>query len=327
MKATKTLYISKSKSSHDQRFVETLSQVLEIDEFYIDSDPKYAHLIMWAEYSLIIASPLSTGVSIIPEDTTARIIGICMAYEINEEAKDLEKFVEVYRNINRCKAIVCDSQYIRNLLIEKFHFTGDILRIAYGCNQRDFASTEFQEYEVLKIVSLRNWTKIHSNDTTLKALEKAHEKGLYFIASFYGTGEELSQRTIHEAMSKMQKHVNFQGAYTQEDLPSILANSEVFVSSSISDGASVSLLEAMTAGRICICRDFPTNRELISHGKNGFLFNSEAELTELFIHISNLEFKEKNLISIAAKTSMLSIANWSRNRIKLQNFATSWINK
>ena len=93
MKATKTIYISKLKSSHDQRFVETLSQVLDLDEFYIGSESKYAQQIMWAEYSLIIASPLSTGISIIPVESNAPIIGICLAYEINEEAKVTEKFV------------------------------------------------------------------------------------------------------------------------------------------------------------------------------------------------------------------------------------------
>ena len=327
MKASKALYISKSESSHDQRFVESLGQVLNIDEFYIGSDKGRGQKIEWTEYEILIASPLSTGISIIPIESQMTIIGICMAYEINEEAKSQEGFQEIQRNINRCSAIVCDSEFIANKIIDNYSFSGEIIRIAYGCDQGRFEEIEFEDHGVLRIVSTRNWTKIHSNQTTLSALEKAYEQGLKFVASFYGSGEELTNETKKEASALMPNQVSFHGAYTQEILPKILENSEVFVSASISDGCSVSLLEAMMAGRICICRDFPTNRELIKNGENGFLFSSEAQLIEIIINVSNLNFEEKKRISKAARRSVLEIANWSRNSLELQNLANRWLRK
>ena len=327
MKETKALYISKSKSSHDQRFVQSLGQVVSIDQFYIDSDTGRGRKIEWAEYEIVIASPLSTGISIIPIESRTSIIGICMAYEINEEAKSHEGFEEIQKNINRCSAIVCDSEFIADTIINNYGFSGDIIRIAYGCDQERFEEIEFQDLDILRIVSTRNWTKIHSNQTTLSALEKAYEQGLKFVASFYGSGEELTNEIKIEASELMRNQVSFHGAYTQENLPKILENSEVFVSASISDGYSVSLLEAMMAGRICICRDFPTNRELIMNGENGFLFSSEAQLIKLLINVSNLNFEEKKRISRAAKRSVSEIANWSRNSLELQNLANRWLRK
>ena len=327
MKATKALYISKSISSHDQRFVQSLGQVLNIDELYIDLDKSPGQRIEWTEYEILIASPLSTGISIIPVESNASIIGICMAYEINEEAKSLEGFQEIQRNINRCSAIVCDSEFIANKIIDNYSFRGEIIRIAYGCDKKRFEEIEFQDSGILRIVSTRNWSKIHSNRTTLNALGKAYEQGLKFTASFYGSGEELTNETKIEASTLMPNLVSFHGAYTQEILPKILENSEVFVSASISDGCSVSLLEAMTAGRICICRDFPTNRELIKNGENGFLFSSEAQLTELLINVNNLKFEEKERISREAKRSVSEIADWSRNSLELQNLANRWLRK
>ena len=327
MKATKALFISKSKSSHDQRFVQSLGQVLSIDECYIDSDTDPGQQIEWAKYEILIASPLSTGISIIPVESQSSIIGICMAYEINEEAKSNVGLQEIQRNINRCSAIVCDSEFIENTIRNNYNFGGELIRIAYGCDKERFEEIEFQDRDILRIVSTRNWTKIHSNHTTLSALGKAYEQGLKFIASFFGSGEELTNETKIEANALMPNQVSFHGAYTQENLPKILANSEIFVSASISDGFSVSLLEAMTAGRICICRDFPTNRELIKNGQNGFLFSSEAQLTELLINISNLKFDEKERISKAAKKSVSEIADWSRNSLELQNLANRWLRK
>ena len=250
-----------------------------------------------------------------------------MAYEINEEAKSLEGFQEIQRNINRCSAIVCDSEFIANKIIDNYSFRGEIIRIAYGCDKKRFEEIEFQDSGILRIVSTRNWSKIHSNRTTLNALGKAYEQGLKFTASFYGSGEELTNETKIEASTLMPNLVSFHGAYTQEILPKILENSEVFVSASISDGCSVSLLEAMTAGRICICRDFPTNRELIKNGENGFLFSSEAQLTELLINVNNLKFEEKERISREAKRSVSEIADWSRNSLELQNLANRWLRK
>jgi glycosyltransferase involved in cell wall biosynthesis len=300
-----------------------LGQIINLNELYIDSDTGPGQIIEWAEYDMVIASPLSTGISIIPVETHASIIGICMAYEINEEAKSLEGFQEVRRNISRCSAIVCDSEYIRKKIIDNYSFRGEIIRIAYGCDKQRFEEIEFQDRGILRIVSTRNWTKIHSNQTTLGALELAYK----FIASFYGSGDELTNKTKESASALMPNQVSFHGAYTQENLPKILENSEVFVSASISDGCSVSLLEAMTAGRICICRDFPTNRELIKNGENGFLFSSEAQLMDLLIKVNNLKFEEKERISKAAKASVSEIANWSKNSLELQNLANRWLRK
>ena len=84
MKATKALYISKSKTSHDKRFVEAFSQFTLLDETYLDESGLLIESKTLANRDLVVASPLSTGISSIPDDCDARIIGICMAYEMNE---------------------------------------------------------------------------------------------------------------------------------------------------------------------------------------------------------------------------------------------------
>ena len=325
MKATKALYISKSKSTHDERFVEVFRELMQVDEVYLTDPGLPISRDNFSEIDFIIANPLSTGISSIPNESVAQILGICMAYEVNEESKEESVAAEVYRNIQRCFAIICDCQQIEKEIRERFDFKGPILKIAYGCNQEDLLDIEFQNQEFLRIVSTRNWTQIHSNETSLQALSISKEKGLKFEMKYFGEGKELTEEIKFKQTANLQEAISFEGSYSQGDLPKILANSEVYVSTSISDGTSVSLLEAMSAGRICLVRDFASNREWIEHRQNGFLFSTPEELSALLISISKLSFKEKLKISDAARSSVKGRGDWKEMRKALVVFGKKWI--
>ena len=325
MKATKALYISKSKSTHDERFVEVFRELVQLEEVYLNDSRLPISRDYLIERDLIIASPLSTGISSIPDESVAQIIGICMAYEVNEESKEESVAAEIYRNIQRCFAIICDCQQIEKKIRDRFNFKGPILKIAYGCNQEDLLDIEFQNQEILRLVSTRNWTQIHSNETSLQALSIAKENGLKFEMKYYGGGEELTENIKLKHFKNFQDAISFEGPYSQGDLPKVLANSEVYVSTSISDGTSVSLLEAMSAGRICLVRDFASNREWIEHGQNGYLFSTSEELSDLIISISKLSFKEKLKISMAARRSVIGRGDWKEMKKALLAFGQKWI--
>ncbi len=324
MKAIRALYISKAKSTHDKRFVEAFRQLVQLDELYLNEFNPLVESSIFADRTLIIASPLSTGLSSIPVKSDARIVGISMAYEINEESKEPPAFEEIKKNVKRCIAIVCDCQQIENELRNRFNFAGPILRIAYGCSQKDFLGIKLQDREKLRIVSTRNWTQIHSNETSLEALSMVKDKGVDFEVRYFGIGEKLTEETKIKSREHFQEAISFSGPYAQDDLPSIFTNSEIYISTSISDGSSVSLLEAMSAGRICIGRDFPSNNEWIQHGRNGFLFSSTEDLAQILVEISKLTFAEKKLISEAARKSVTGRADWDLMREALIHFGKQW---
>jgi glycosyltransferase involved in cell wall biosynthesis len=60
-------------------------------------------------------------------------------------------------------------------------------------------------------------------------------------------------------------------------MPTLLAEADIYVSTSLSDGTSVSLLEAMGSGAFPIVTDILSNREWIADGVNGFLVSPESE--------------------------------------------------
>ena len=61
----------------------------------------------------------------------------------------------------------------------------------------------------------------------------------------------------------------------EEELANHYRNSHLYVSLSKSDGASVSLLEAMASGCFPVVLDIPANKEWIEDGINGFIVLSD----------------------------------------------------
>jgi glycosyltransferase involved in cell wall biosynthesis len=62
-----------------------------------------------------------------------------------------------------------------------------------------------------------------------------------------------------------------------EEMPRLLSGTDIYVSTSLDDGTSISLLEAMASGAFPIVSDIPSNREWICDGENGFLVPTHEE--------------------------------------------------
>ena len=89
-----------------------------------------------------------------------------------------------------------------------------------------------------------------------------------------------------------------------------------YVSASASDGSSVSLMEAMASGMICIVSDFPSNLEWIKHQNSGFLFQngSHESLAKIFNEILELDSSALTVIARNARQIAIEKANWRKNK-------------
>jgi glycosyltransferase involved in cell wall biosynthesis len=91
--------------------------------------------------------------------------------------------------------------------------------------------------------------------------------------------------------------VQFLGWVVHEEMPDLLSRADVYVSTSLDDGTSISLLEAMASGAFPIVTDIPSNREWISDGENGFLvpIDQEKYLADKIVEtIRNQDLRERS---------------------------------
>jgi len=122
-----------------------------------------------------------------------------------------------------------------------------------------------------RIICTRAHKPVYDQTTLVRALARLQARGMPFHATFFETfGVESTRALVREA--SLEGAVSFRPAYRLEDLPLLLAEADVYVSCSLSDGTSSSLLEAMSTGTFPVVSDIAANRPWVEHGRTGLLF-------------------------------------------------------
>ncbi len=125
------------------------------------------------------------------------------------------------------------------------------------------------------IISTRSLEPVYDVGTIIKAMPKVSREAVRpFRLTIVGDGRQGPdlQRLAFEL--GVAKQINFVGRLEHEDLMAELDRSGIYVSTSLSDSTSVSLLEAMARGLALVASDIPGNREWIEDGANGLLFRT-----------------------------------------------------
>jgi glycosyltransferase involved in cell wall biosynthesis len=128
------------------------------------------------------------------------------------------------------------------------------------------------------VLSTRHLLPLYNVECLIRAIPHVlsrSESVLFLVAN---DGE---RRAVLESMARKMKllpWVRFLGSIPHGQMPALLNSSDIYVSTSPADGASVSLLEAMACGLFPVVTDIPANREWIRDGENGFLVPTHDEL-------------------------------------------------
>lgn len=123
----------------------------------------------------------------------------------------------------------------------------------------------------LKLICTRRLEQVFDHKTIIGALVLLKEKGISFEMTFAGDGsllEELKQQVKESGLSN---RVTFTGRVPNDKLPESLSRHDVYLSASLWDGASLSLLEAMSVGLFPIVSDIRANSAWLKHNIDGLL--------------------------------------------------------
>lgn len=161
-------------------------------------------------------------------------------------------------------------------------FDGTTFSFPWGVDVEQFAPPQARVGKDITFISVRNWHPIYNVETVIKAYARIAEK--YPNSKLLVVGSGPDEGEIRRQISKVQHGtIVVLGRVSATELTSLLRTADVYISASLSDGSSISLLEAMACGLAPIISDIPGNREWVVEEDNGWLFppTDDHRLSEL----------------------------------------------
>lgn len=158
-----------------------------------------------------------------------------------------------------------------------------------------FAATDFVAVLVARLHELKD------HQTALRAVDEARKQipGLRLLLAGDGDQRSAIERTICER--GLEDCVTLAG--TRKDVADLLAASDVFLMSSISEGIPLTVIEAMAARRPVVATAVGGLPELVEHGVTGFLAQSgdDASLAASLIELYRRPDRRSTMADVAAK--------------------------
>ncbi|GMV52181.1 MAG: hypothetical protein AMXMBFR67_37240 [Nitrospira sp.] len=124
-----------------------------------------------------------------------------------------------------------------------------------------------------QIVCTRKHEPVYNIPTILRALARLQKSGREFHCTLAGGGSLLESHRQLAMELDLDERVSFTGHLPHADVAQLLTRSDIYISASLSDGTSVSLIEAIAAGILPVVSRIPANTPWVKHGQTGLLFD------------------------------------------------------
>ena len=227
---------------------------------------------------LIQAGPIQTAAFLVALAGFKNLVTMSWGYDLLIDAGKGKAWRWATRyTLKRAAAFVGDCATIRDLAIGHGMDPKKIVTFPWGANIRKYhpvdrkakienrirARRGWSENEFV-ILSTRSWAPLYGVADLVRAFIAAARQ-LPELRLLMLAGGPLSPRIkamVHNA--GLIDRVHFPGQIAQRDLPDYYRAADLYVSTSHSDGTSISLLEALASGLPVLVADIPGNREWIS---------------------------------------------------------------
>ena len=165
-----------------------------------------------------------------------------------------------------------------------------VLVLPKGIDVTVFKNREPITTAKINAIVTRSLTPEYGHDIILKSFSILNEKGYDFQLTIAGDGLQLVPLKDLAKKLKIETKVIFTGRIKNFQMPSILKESNYYISMPITEGVSASLFEAMATNCYPIVTDIPGNQSWIKHRVNGQLIavdDYEMLASELIWAIEN----------------------------------------
>ena len=164
------------------------------------------------------------------------------------------------------------------------------------------------------LISTRFWDSIYRIPTLIEAFTKIIERRKDVRLLLIGDGPLRSEVINRIKEKNIEEYIHIPGRIQEKELIIWYGSADLYVSSAISDGSSVSLLEAMACELPVIVNDGKGNNEWIINEYNGWLANCEDsnDLFNTLLKAVSSREQWKKMGSINRKR-VIDNADWRNN--------------
>ena len=165
------------------------------------------------------------------------------------------------------------------------------------------------------VLSTRSWEPVYNVETVVEAFAMAREVNPSIKLILVGDGA-LSPRIAERIAERgLDSDIHRPGRVSHDVLPEYFRASDIYLSSALSDGSSVSLMEAMATGLPAIVTDAPGNREWVTLGENGWLAPAHdgAAFADRILAAAELGAECRGQMGIQNRQTAEARADWSSN--------------
>jgi len=218
-------------------------------------------------------------------------------------------------SLNRSNRVIAISNSVKKSLIEEFKIPSNRISVIYnGIDMsKFFNSNQNQNDNSDRLIYVGRLIEEKGVQVIIRALSKL-SPGLDWSFDIVGDGEY--RRVLEEQVFRLglNNKVRFLG--TRQDIPELLKQHDIFIHMpECEEGFGITIIEAMAAGLLCICKISGGIPEIIDNGYNGILLRTEDELTEILEDI--LTANKSISISVVRKNAkdkakMFDISEFAR---------------
>lgn len=225
--------------------------------------------------------------------------------------------------VRRAQMISCDCEAVKQVIVRLTGYPHEKIHvIPWGIDLHLFRPRPISNglrstlgWEGKKILIMtRNFEHVYGHRYFLTSLPEVIRAVPDTRVVLVGYGSLESQLRLQVERLGLTDHIYFAGKIENERLPEYLNEADIYISTSLSDGTSLSLLEAIACALPVVVTDVPANLEWIQDGENGFIVPRRdsstlaQRLIQMLHHVVlRQEMRECNLVLARER------ADWDRN--------------
>lgn len=175
---------------------------------------------------------------------------------------------------NRLNACTIFNSFAAREKFQKRGFNPEKMEVIHNAIQAPPLSKTPGSPESITIVSVSRFVRSKDFHTALHAYKKLVETCPGKIIRYRIVGYGYQERTIRTLINTLDLLGNVELLIRPRGVYAILRDSDIYLSTSLYEGLSNSIMEAMTAGLPVVATDVGDNRFLVENGYNGYLVRS-----------------------------------------------------